>query len=162
MTLDIDDRAGVPGIPASRMQLVLRRAGQALLIVLTPLALVSGVRAWVQVWSLDVQVNESPARVGSVLSASVLTSGRTYVDVTLELLQDGQTHLVGGGRVDTHWDPAMDPRPRREQLVVRLTGEMLRQVRPGAATLRVTATGRHQFTRLPPPTVREIAVTIGS
>jgi hypothetical protein len=144
------------------MQLVLMRVGQALLIVLAPLAVLSGVRAWVQVWSLDVQVNESPARVGSVLSASVLTSGRTYVDVTLELLQDGQTHLVGGGRVDTHWDPAMDPRPRRGQVVVRLTAEMLRQVRPGPATLRATATGRHQFTRLPPPTVREIAVTIGS
>jgi hypothetical protein len=113
MTLNIDHRGGVPGIPASRMQLVLMRVGQALLIVLAPLAVLSGVRAWVQVWSLDVQVNESPARVGSVLSASVLTSGRTYVDVTLELLQDGQTHLVGGGRVDTHWDPAMDPRPRR-------------------------------------------------
>jgi hypothetical protein len=63
-------------MPPSRVQTALRKFGQAMLIVLVPLAAMSGYRAWFQVWSLDLTVYDAPVRPGSVITVSTLTSGR--------------------------------------------------------------------------------------
>ncbi len=55
---------------------LLRRAGQAMLVILVPLALASGYRAWVQVFSLEFQPTP-PLTEGAVVAAAVTTSGRT-------------------------------------------------------------------------------------
>jgi len=150
----------VTRMPPSRVQSALRRVGQAMLVVLVPLALWSGYRAWVQVWALDVSVQESTIRPGSVITVSALTSGRVYVDLRLELMQNGHAHLVATARVDTNRNPAMDPRPRHGGMTVVVTEEISKRWQPGSATLRVTATGRMQFLREPPPDVRELRVDL--
>jgi hypothetical protein len=55
---------------------------------------------------------------------------------------------------------SFDPRPRRASQRVLLTPEQLARFPDGPATVRATATGRPQWLRLPPPTVREAAVEI--
>jgi hypothetical protein len=55
---------------------------------------------------------------------------------------------------------SIDPRARRASQAVVLAPEVLSRFRAGAAVLRATATGRPQWMRLPPPTVRESAVEI--
>jgi hypothetical protein len=54
----------------------------------------------------------------------------------------------------------MDPRPWRGSLRVVLGPGALAGFTSGPAQLRATATGRPQWTRLPPPTVRETAVML--
>ena len=53
-----------------------------------------------------------------------------------------------------------DPRKRYGTDSVTFTPEMLSKFEPGAARLRSVAVGRHQWFRLPPPTVREFDVVI--
>jgi len=147
-------------LPPSHVQTGLKRFGQAMLIVLVPLAAASGYRAWFQVWSLDVTVRDSAVRPGSVIRVSTLTSGRVHVDVRLELLQYGRVFLLATDRVRTRPYPEMDPRPRRGVMTVVVTDAMARQWQPGPAMLRATANGRSQFIRVPPPEVREVPVSL--
>ena len=158
--LDPLDGLAAVRMPPSRVQAALRRLGQALLIVLVPLAAASGYRAWVQVWSLDLAVQDSPIRPGSVITISALTSGRVHVDLRLELWQNGRAELLATDRVRTHRNPAMDPRPRRGVMSVVVTEAMVRRWHRGPATLRATARGRPQFLREPPPEVRELPVSV--
>jgi hypothetical protein len=148
------------GLPPAHIQRYLTRFGQALLIVLVPLAAASGYRAWVQVWALDVTTDGAPIRPGSVIAVSALTSGRVTVDLRLELLQDGHTTVLAEDRVTTRRSPAMDPRPQRRVMMITVTEAMTRRVRRGPATLRITARGRPQFMREPPPEVRDLAVSV--
>ena len=75
---------------------------------------------------------------------------------------------VQGDRVsmlgNAWWAPlrthALDPRVMRETLDVRLSRRDLAGFEPGVATVRAVATGRSQFLRVPPPTVRTIPVRI--
>jgi hypothetical protein len=147
-------------MPPAWVPVALARVGRAMLVVLVPLAVASGYRAWVQVWSLDLTVQDARLHPGSVISASALTSGRVHVDLRLELLQDEHAVLLGEARIRTNRNPAMDPRPRRGELAVVVTDEMAQGWREGPARLRVTARGRMQFLREPPPEVRELAVAV--
>lgn len=108
-------------MPPSRVQAGLRRFGQAMLLVLAPLAAASGYRAWFQVWSLDLTVYDSPVRPGSMITVSALTSGRVHVDLRLELWQDGLADVLGADRARTRFYPEMDPRPRRGVMTVVVT-----------------------------------------
>ena len=125
-----------------------------------PLAAFSGFRAIVQVYDLEIHVT-SPALVpGTVVQADVVTSGRAHADVVLELRQRSTVDTIGGVFVSGNRDGAFDPRARRASLRVILTREQLAHLMPGPATLRAVAVGRHQWMRLPPPTVRELSTTI--
>jgi hypothetical protein len=53
-----------------------------------------------------------------------------------------------------------DPRPRRASQNVVLTPEVLARFQPGPGRLRGIATGRAQWSRVPPPVVKELAVEI--
>jgi hypothetical protein len=150
----------VARLPAPVAQGVLKRIGYAMLAVLVPLAAASGYRAWFQVWSLDLDIDAPRVRPGSVISVSALTSGRVTVDLRLEILQDGRVDPIATDQVETARNPAMDPRPRRGAMTVVVTDVMADGWRPGPATLRVTARGRPQFMREPPPEIREVAVTV--
>lgn len=53
-----------------------------------------------------------------------------------------------------------DPRKQHASGSAVLTSQTLSRFQPGPARLRAVATGRHQWMRLPPPTMREMAVEI--
>lgn len=131
----------------------------AVLLVNGLLAASSAYRAWRQVYSLS--LDAPPTLVaGTPLRADVVTSGRTTVDVTLELVQGARVATVGSLWLRGNRDGAMDPRPRRGSLKLSIPSRVLAGFVPGPARLRATAIGRSQWLRVPPPTVREVPVTL--
>lgn len=123
-------------------------------------ALASGYRAYYQVRSLELRLSEGALREGSVVEVAAEGSGRTTVDVRVELIQGAHSETLSTLRIrDNEW-ASFDPRPCPGSLRVVLTPEQLAGFRDGAATVRATATGRPQWMRLPPPTVREAAVEL--
>ena len=139
---------------------LLKRVVLAALALCLVTAAVSGYRAYYQVRSLELRLDEPVLRGGSVIQTEVVGSGRTTIDVRLELIQGGRSETLALQRVRGNDWAAFDPRPTNGAQSVVLTPEHLAHFRNGAATLRATATGRPQWTRLPPPTVREAAVEI--
>jgi hypothetical protein len=123
-------------------------------------ALASGYRAYYQVRSLELKLREATLGEGSVVEVAAEGSGRTTVDVRLELIQGGHSETLSTLRIRGSEWVALDPRPCPGSLRVVLTREQLARFRDGAATVRATATGRPQWLRLPPPTVREAAVNL--
>jgi hypothetical protein len=151
----IDPRLGDEG----RLLRLLRRGSAVVLGVTAVSAMASGVRAWWQVYDLELHAPHAVA-AGTRLRADAVSSGRTYTTVVIELAQ--------GDRVDTlatlidpgNGDGALDPRPRRLSLRTTITEATLAHFAPGPARLRATALGRSQWLRVPPPTVREADVLI--
>lgn len=139
---------------------VVKKVTAAFLGVQLVLATLSGYRAWVQVRRLDLAVAERVLREGSPVRADVVTSGRTVVDVRLELAQGEHVESLAARRVERNRDAASDPRSRRASLAAAVTPELLGRFRPGPAVVRATARGRPQWLRVPPPTVREVPVEI--
>lgn len=144
----------------SRPLAVLRRAVLALLALCFVTAVASGYRAYYQVRSLELRLDEPTLREGSVIRVEVSGSGRTMIDVRLELIQGEHSETLAERRLPGNDWAAFDPRPDDAAYNVALTPEHLARFRGGAAKVRVTATGRHQWMRLPPPTVRETEVEI--
>jgi hypothetical protein len=140
----------------------MRRAVLALLALCLITALSSGYRAYYQVYRLGLHVTESTLRDGAAVQVAVTGSGRTTIDVWVELIQGGHSETLAVQQVRGNEWASFDPRPRKASLEVVLTGEQLARFLPGSATVRATATGRPQWLRLPPPTVREEAVEIQS
>lgn len=139
---------------------LLRRAVLSLLALCLVTALSSGYRAYYQVWGLELQLTGPTLRDGSVIQVALTGSGRTTIDVRVELIQGDHSETLAVQQVRGNEWASFDPRPRRAAQRVLLTPEKLALFRPGPATVRATATGRPQWLRLPPPTVREAAVEI--
>lgn len=137
-----------------------RRAALALLAVPVALGVLSGWRAWVQVRSLELRADSPVLRGGSVVRAAVVTSGRTFVDLRLELVQGAHAQTLAVRQVHKNRDAATDPRSRRDSLAVVLTPDVLGRFRAGPVLVRSVARGRPQWLREPPPTVREIELEI--
>ena len=146
--------------PEPRSSVWMKRAIVAVLVFHAPLAMWSGYRAIVQVFALDLRVAGPVLRAGSTVGFRVVTSARTTVDVTLEVVQGERARTLATRRVPGNRNPAYDPRPRRDSLALGLPPETLAALAPGPAVIRATAVGRSQWLRLPPPTVREAAVTV--
>src|SRR3954469_24334463 len=123
-------------------------------------AMASGHRAYFQVRSLELRLGEPVLRAGSVVETEVVSSGRTTVDVRVELIQDSYAETLAVQRMRGNEWAAIDPRTQSAAQRVVLTPELLSRFHTGTATLRATATGRSQWLRLPPPTVREYLVVI--
>lgn len=129
------------------------------IVALLVIGAVSSHRAYYQVRGLELTA-PSTLSVGSIINTSVIGSGRTQVDVEVDLIQGTHSerlmhlHLTGNNLA------FFDPRQQHGSDSVTLTAETLSTFQPGPARLRAIATGREQWTRLPPPTVREIDVEI--
>jgi hypothetical protein len=136
---------------------VLRRVTIGVAALWIPLALWSGYRAVVQVFSLRIQAPTALV-AGAEVRADVVTSGRAHADISLELVQGTRSIALGSRFFAGNRDGALDPRPRRGSLLVTVTPAHLEGWEPGPLTIRATAVGRHQWMRLPPPTVRETTV----
>lgn len=144
----------------SRVAVLLKRAILAFLAVNLVIAMLSGYRAYFQVRSLELSLPERTLHSGSTIEASVVTSGRTFVDVQLEIIQGGHSEPLAAGQVPKNNFASYDPRTQRAALRVALTPELLARFEDGPARVRATATGRAQWLRVPPPEVREIIVEI--
>lgn len=144
----------------SRPLAVLKRAALALLALCVLTAAASGYRAYYQVRSLELRLSGPALREGSSIRVEVSGSGRTTIDVRVELMQGGRSETLAERRLPGNEWASFDPRPTRASHEVVLRPEQLAGFQSGAAKVRATATGRPQWMRLPPPTVRETGVEI--
>ena len=146
-------------IHEARPILWLKRFFVLVIVLLLVNGAVASHRAYFQVRSLELKAPQSLV-VGSVVNASVVGSGRTQVDVEVDLIQGTHSerlmhlHLTGNNLA------FFDPRTQHGSDSLVLNSETLSEFQPGPARLRAVATGREQWTRLPPPTVREMDVEI--
>jgi hypothetical protein len=144
----------------------------AALSVHVVLASVSGYRAWVQVKSLDVRLAGPVVRPGSKIQIDVVTSGRVTNEVLLELIQDNTisnplegVELTHHSALARYWVAEnqnffYDPRSRHATFSFVVDSAALAHFDSGPALLRVTARGRSQFLRIPPPLVRNLSVDL--
>lgn len=123
------------------------------------IGLVSAYRVYFQIHSLQIVASDS-VKAGSVIHAEVVTYGRTFATMQLELVQDGSAVSLGQLRVPRNELGFYDPRPQRASFYVTLAPQTLDRFHSGSATLRATALGTPQWTRLPPTLVRELEVTV--
>ena len=137
----------------------LKRALVFAIVSLLAIEMVSGYRAYFQVQDLELNAPRTLS-VGSVVNTSVVTSGRTWVDVQVDLIQGAQSETLVGFMVQKNNLGFLDPRTQQQSENFTLTRDTLSRFQPGSARLRSVATGRLQWTILPPPTVREIEVEI--
>ena len=143
----------------ARPILWLKRLFVFVIVALLVIGAVSSHRAYFQVRSLKLNAPHT-LTAGAVVNTSVVGSGRTQVDVDVDLIQGTHSerlqhlHLTGNNLA------FFDPRAQHGSDSLVLTSEMLSRFQPGPARLRAVATGREQWTRLPPPTVRELEVEI--
>ena len=137
----------------------LKRFFTSVIVVLLVIGMISSYRAYVQVRSLEVR---APAKlsVGSIVETSVVSSGRTTVDVEVDLIQGAHSERLIALRVRGNELGFFDPRTQHGSQSIALTPEILARFQPGPAKLRSVATGREQWTRLPPPTVRTLEVEV--
>jgi hypothetical protein len=154
---------------------LLKRLCLVVLSAYLVIGLISAYRAWYQVKSLDLRLegsgslfvpNDSRAEIvggvanGSVFEADLVSYARTHIDVRLELVQGTNSETLALGTLPGNEWGFWDPRTRQRSFKTVLTDEVLNHFQPGRAKLRATATGRHQWMRLPPPVVREITVEL--
>lgn len=137
----------------------LKRSFVVVIVLLLMIGAVSSHRAYFQVRSLDLKAPTSLA-AGAIVETEVVSSGRTTVDVDVDLIQDSHSERLFSLRVRGNELGFFDPRTQHGSKSLALTPEVLSKFQPGAARLRSVATGREQWTRLPPPTVREMTVEL--
>ena len=124
------------------------------------LATISGYRAIVQVYHVELSTDTPTLRPGTTVAVSVATSGRATVDAELELIQSTQAETLAVLLVPGHSNASYDPRTIHAAKRVTLTSGQLARFHTGSARLRVTANGRSQWLRVPPPVVTEHVVEI--
>ena len=137
----------------------LKRVFVFVIVFILAIGALSSYRAYVQVRSLELNAPRVLS-AGSVVETAVMGSGRTFVDVEVDLIQGTHVERLTHLRLRRDGLGFFDPRTQHGAESVTLTQETLSRFEPGRARLRAVATGRHQWTRLPPPTVRELDVEI--
>jgi hypothetical protein len=143
----------------TRPILWLKRVFVAFIAVYVGVGLVSAHRAYIQVRSLEFNAPNSLS-AGIVVETLLVSSGRTTVDVEVDLIQGAHSERLYVMQLRGNEFGFWDPRARHGSKGVTLTPETLSKFQPGAARLRSVAIGRPQWMRLPPPTVRELEVEI--
>jgi hypothetical protein len=146
-------------IQDARPILWMKRVFVFVIVALLAIGMVSSHRAYFQVRSLELNAPHLLS-AGSVVNVSVVGSGRTQVDVDVDLIQGPHSERLHHMHLSGNELAFFDPRTQHASDNISLTAETLSKFQPGAARLRAVATGREQWTRLPPPTVREIEVEI--
>jgi len=143
----------------ARPILWLKRVFVFVIVALLVIGAVSSHRAYFQVRSLELTAPHS-LTAGSVVNAAVVGSGRTQVDVEVNLILGTHSERLVHLHLTGNKLAFFDPRTQHGSDSVALTAETLSNFQPGPARLRAVATGCEQWTRLPPPTVRELEVEI--
>jgi len=146
-------------IQDARPILWLKRLFVFVIVLLLVIGAVSSHRAYFQVRSLELNAPHSLS-AGSVVMMSVVGSGRTMMDADVDLVQGTHSERLLHLHFTGNEFAFFNPRTQHGSGSVVLTSETLSKFQPGPARLRAVATGREQWTRLPPPTVREMEVEI--
>src|ERR1044072_5449518 len=146
-------------ISDARSILWLKRVFVVVIVVFLAIGMVSAHRAYFQIRSLELTAPDLLSD-GSVCEASVVSSGRTMCDVTIQLIQGAHSEKILQLHVNGNELGFFDPRAQHGSASGILTRETLSSFQPGSARLRAVAIGRHQWFRLPPPTVHELDVVI--
>jgi hypothetical protein len=146
-------------IPEASAIVWLKRLFTLVIVALLAIGMISSYRAYVQVRSLELSATPSLSE-GSIVTTSVVSSGRTMVDVEVDLIQGAHSERLLRLHVPGNELGFFDPRTQHASETVTLTRDTLSRFQPGSARLRSVATGRPQWMRLPPPTVREFEVEI--
>ena len=144
-----------------RSSRIVKRVVLAVILLHIPIWVSSTYRAWHQIYDLRMDFPDT-LRAGTRLHAVMVTSGRTEADTRIELQQGDKSVRLVEFFARRNWDAAYDFRWRRAEGGVVVTARHLSGFAPGAATLRVSAVGRPQWMRVPPPTVQERTVWIDS
>jgi hypothetical protein len=137
-----------------------RRLCIVVLVMFLVPSLFSAYRAWVQVRSLELIVPRREIRSGDTIRVRTVSWARTYVSVRLLLVQDTRAETLAVHQIPKHRNASLDPRWRRDSIIVALTLPELTGYDSGAATVRAIAIGGPQWMRTPPPLVRETAVQL--
>jgi hypothetical protein len=133
------------------------------LLVCTAFVLVggfAGYRAWVQVRSVDIRPTGRALAPGATITVDAVSWARTYVTVRVQLVQGTHAETLAARVIGTNAVPSLDPRWRRQRIMVPITRDLLQRYRPGEARLVATAVGLPQWMRTPPPVVRSVDVTL--
>ena len=146
----------------SRASRLGKRAVVWFILLQLPIGALSSYRAWVQIKELTLSTTSTSLAPGVVVRSNLVSWARVESDARIELVQGKRVTMLGEVYLPRNHEPVFDPRPQRGSVVVALTPDMLAGFEPGTATLRATAVGRHQWLRVPPPTVREQPVTIAT
>jgi hypothetical protein len=146
-------------IKDSRPVAFLKTAILIFLALFLLIGMASSHRAYFQVRSLELHADPT-LRTGTTIQTTVISSGRTYVDVQIELVQEGHSQTLAVQCVPGNEYAFFDPRTQQASLAVVLTPEIIARFKAGPAQLRAAARGRSQWTRVPPPVVRELDVEI--
>lgn len=146
-------------IPQARPVVWLKRVLVFVIVALLAIEMMASYRAYFQVQGLELNA-PGTLSAGTIVNTSVVTSGRTWVDVEVDLIQGAHSERLIGFMVRKNNLGFLDPRTQQASEGFTLTPELLSRFQPGSARLRSLATGRLQWTILPPPTVREIEVEI--
>lgn len=139
---------------------VLRWIILPLLAVHVTLATISGYRAIVQIYRLDIRASDARLRPGSTVGFDLVSSGRVESDAQLELIQGSIAETLAVKYLPRNVNASYDPRPQRGSVTVILTAAQLSALVPGPAIIRATAYGGMQWLRTPPPKVQERGVEI--
>ena len=141
-----------------------RRFGMALAGTFAFFAAISGYRAIVQIYRVDLQAPDT-LRVGSQVALSVTTSGRVIGTATLVIVQGNRLdtlhwHRVRNNHIGTFISQSLNPFPVHDSVTVSIAAANLAKFEPGPATLRAIGLGGSQWLRVPPPTIRERPVVL--
>lgn len=149
-------------IEDSRLIALLQRAILVFIAAHVIIFAISGYRAYFQVRRLELTATERVVRSASAIHSAVVSYARGPVDVQIELIQGEHSETLAKLSTRPNEWSLYDPRTQSAEVTVMLTPELLASFQAGAALVRATAVGRPQWTRLPPPVVRELAVEIQS
>ncbi len=143
-----------------RPLLFLKRAGQVLVVTYLVIGAFATWRSYYQVHSLDLQVDNAVLRPGATITANLISYARNRIDVRFDLIQDNHIQTLGSQQVRGNEWALLDPRIRTAAPVVVLSRDVLDQFEARPVVVRITATGRPQWGRTPPPVVREMVMNI--
>jgi hypothetical protein len=117
-------------------------------------------RSYYQVHSLEVQTDSAVLRPDSTITTKLVTYARNKIDVRVELIQDTHLETIASQLVLSNEWALLDPRMRDASQTVVVSRETLDHFDAKPIRVRVTAIGRPQWGRTPPPVIRELVMNV--
>ncbi len=146
----------------SRLTRVVKRVALIVALLYASVGAWAAYRAWVQVRTLELKIVSATLRPGAPSLVHVVTSGLTYVDVRLELVQGSHAVTLADLRIAPTRNGFYNPRTRQGSMMPSFTTEFLAQFQPGPAILRATASGVPKWLHTPAPVVQEMPVIVAA
>ena len=144
----------------SRVSRLGKRAVLWFILLQLPIGALSSYRAWVQIKELTLTTTSPTLSPGVVVQSNLVSWARVESDARIEIVQGNRVAMLGEVYLPRNHEPVFDPRPKSGSVAVTIEPQMLAAFDPGPAVLRASAVGRPQWLRVPPPTIRELAVII--